>query len=198
LAVEGVTLVRRLRELDAPERSGLAASPAFGVYGSARGRRLAMHGVLTWRSLAFVLRNTEGLLEGSGFPLRALALPELAAWLGVSAELLPWHLVPSLELGCLLPAALQAQGAVRGVPQTFVVRGPGQIEALPLGAGRLPILAGRAGMRLQLSAAFALGLFAGYERDPNRVRLESRASGAARVFGAPSSVRVLAAAWSRF
>jgi hypothetical protein len=198
LAVEGVTLIRRLRELDAPERSGLRASPAFGVYGSARGRGLAMHGVATWRSLAFVLRNSEGLLAGSGFPPRAIRLSELAAWLGLSAELSPWHVVPSLEVGCLLPAALQTRGALPGVPQTFIVRGPGRIEALPLGAGRLPILAGRAGVRAQLSAGFALGLFATYERDPNRVGLEKRAGGAARVFAAPASARLLAAAWSRF
>jgi hypothetical protein len=198
LAVEGVTLVRRLRDFDVPERSGLSASPAFGIYGSARGRRLAMHLVATWRSLAFVLRNSEGLVEGSGLPARALALSEVAGWLGVSATLLPWHVVPSLELGCLLPAALQSQGALPGVLQTFVVRGPGQVEALPLGAERLPIVAGRAGVRMQLSAAFALGLFAGYERDANRVRVESRAGGAARVFATPSSARLLAAAWSRF
>lgn len=198
LAVEGVTLVRRLRDFDVPERSRLSASPAFGVYGSVRGRHLAVHLVATWRSLAFVLRNSEGLVEGSGLPALAQASSELAAWLGVSSTLLPWHLVPSLELGSLLPAALKTQGALPGVLQTFVVRGPGQIEALPLGAGRLPILAGRAGLRLQLSAAFALGLFASYERDANRVGWETRAGGAARVFAPPSSARLLAAAWSRF
>jgi hypothetical protein len=198
LAIEGVTLVRRLRDFEVPERSGLSASPALGIYGSARGRRAAVHLVATWRSLAFVLRNAEGLVEGSGLPARALARSELAAWLGVSATLLPWHLVPSLELGCLVPAVLQTQGALPGVLQTFVVRGPGQIEALPLGAERLPILAGRVGFRLQLSAAFALGLFASYEHDANRVRLASRAGGAARVFATPSSARLLAAAWSRF
>jgi hypothetical protein len=198
LAVEGVTLVRRLRDFEAPERSRLSPSPAFGLYGSARGRHLAMHLVATWRSLAFVLRNSEGLVEGSGLPARARASAELAAWLGVSATLLPWHLVPSLELGSLLPAALQTQGAVPGVPQTFVVRGPGQIEALPLGAGRLPILAGRAGLRMQLSTALALGVFASYERDVNRVRLETRAGATARVFAMPSSARLLAAAWARF
>jgi hypothetical protein len=193
LAIEGVTLVRRLRDFEVPARSGLSASPALGIYGSARGQRSALHLVATWRSLAFVLRNAEGLVQGSGRPRS-----ELATWLGVSTTLLPWRLVPSLELGCLLPAVLQTQGALPGVLQTFVVRGPGQIEALPLGAERLPILAGRAGFRLQLSAAFAFGLFATYEHDANRVRLASRTGGAARVFATPSSARLLAAAWSRF
>lgn len=198
LAVEGVTLVRRLRDFEAPERLTLSASPAAGIYGSARGRRLAVHLAATWRSLGFVLRNSSGLLESAGLPARALAQAELAAWVGASAQLVAWHLVPSLELGCLLPAALQTEGAVPGVPQTFVVRGPAQVEALPLGAARLPIVAGRVGLRLQLSSTLALGLFASYERDANRVRLQSRAGGAARTFATPDSLRLTGAAWARF
>lgn len=192
LALEGVTLVRRL--------SGVSASPAAGIYGSARSRSLAVHLAATWRSVGFVLRNSSGLLEGAALPARSLAQGELAAWLGASATFLPWHLVPSLELGCLLPAALQTEGAVAGVPQSFVVRGATQVEALPLGAASLPIVAGRAGLRLQLSAAMAIGLFGSYERDANRVRVLSRVGGggAARTFATPDSARLTVAAWARF
>ena len=198
LALEGVTLVRRLRDLEDRERSSLSASPALGIYGSARGRSLAVHLAATWRSLGFVLRNSSGLLDGAALPAQTIAQAELAAWLGGSATLLPWQLTPSLELGCLLPAALQAEGAVPGLVQTFVVRGPAQIEALPLGAARLPILVGRVGLRLQLSSAMAIGLFGSYERDANRVRWQSRAGAAVRTFATPDSVRFSAAAWSRF
>lgn len=197
LAFEGVALVRRVRDLAAPERDRLSAAPAAAIYGSVRGRVFAAHTAVTWRSLGFVLRNSEGLLPGEGSPERAVARSELAAWVGVSATL-RWHVVPSLELGCLLPAALQTASVLPGFSQTFVVRGPSQVVGLPLAADRLPVFAGRAGVRFEVTPSLELGLFGSYERDANRVRLLPSAGGAARAFATADSLRLLAAAWSRF
>jgi hypothetical protein len=67
-----------------------------------------------------------------------------------------------------------------------------------LAAERLPVFAGRAGVRFEVTPSLGLGLFGSYERDANRVRLLASAGGAARVFATADSLRLLAAAWSRF
>jgi hypothetical protein len=162
-----------------------------------RGRILAAHGALTWRSAAFVLRNTAGFFPGQALPASTLTLPELAAWAGGSVTLLPAHLVPSLEVGCSMPAAFETASSLPGLVQSFVVRDDGQITALPPGAARLPVFAARVGMRFQASSALGLGVFATYERDANRSVLEPSPS-PARVFTKADRLQATAAAWARF
>lgn len=197
LALEGATLLQRVPHVDPPGASELALAPAAALYGSLRGRISAAHGALTWRSAAFVLRHTAGFFPGQTLPASALTLPELAAWVGGSATLLPAHLVPSLEVGCSMPAAFETASSLPGVVQSFVVRDDGKITALPLGAARLPIFAGRVGVRFQASSALGLGAFVTYERDANRSTLKP-SPGPARVFAQPDRLQATAAAWARF
>lgn len=195
LALEGVALAQRARGAVASPEAPLALAPGAAVYGSWRGHALAAHGALTWRSLELVLRNTRGGLPGQGVPASAALLPELAGWFGASLTLLPAHLIPSLELGCLLPAALQSVSSLPGLTQTFVVRDGAALTPLPLGAGRLPIFASRIGLRFQASSALALGAYVTYERDANHSVARARAG---RVFADPDRLQVTGAAWARF
>jgi hypothetical protein len=194
LAVEAVALAQRAQPEDA-SAARLSVAPGAAVYGSWRGRVFSAHGALTWRSLELVLRNTPGV-SAQSTPGGVALLPELAAWLGVSATVLPAHLVPSLELGCLLPAAVESVSGLPGWTQTFVVRDSGVLAALPLGAQRLPIVATRLGLRFQASSALGLGVFATYERDANRSTVQSAPT--ARVFAKPDRVEVTGTAWARF
>jgi hypothetical protein len=195
LALEGVALAQRARGSAGSPAAPLALAPGAALYGSWRGRALAAHGALTWRSLELVLRNARGGGPGQGVPASAALLPELAAWFGASVTVLPARLVPSLELGCLLPAALESVSSLPGLTQTFVVRDAGGLAPLPLGAGRLPIFASRVGLRFQASSALGLAAFVTYERDANRSVVHSRAI---RVFAKPDRVHVTSAAWARF
>lgn len=197
LALEAVTLVQRLRRFEAPSTTELRQAPAAALYGSARGRRLAAHAALTWRSLPFVLRNDARLARGETLPQRALEHAELTAWLGASVAL-PGHLVPSAEVALRLPAALQTPSALPGLPQTLVVGGPSGLEALPTGAGRLPVVSGRLGARFQASTSVTLALFGEYQRNPNRVAFGTLGSSESRVFAAPDSLALLLAAQARF
>lgn len=195
LAVEAVALAQRAQP-ESASKARLSVAPGAAAYGSWRGRVFSAHGALTWRSLELVLRNTPGRVPVQSAPGGVALLPELAAWLGFSATLLPAHLVPSLELGCLLPAAIASVSSLPGWTQTFVVRDGGVLEALPLGAERLPIVATRLGVRFQASSALGLGAFATYERDANRSTLQSAPT--ARVFAKPDRVELTGTAWARF
>jgi hypothetical protein len=198
LALEAVTLVARQQRFEAPTARTLTAAPAAALYGSVRGRAWAGHAVLSWRSLAFVLRNDPRSAPGQSLPLRAAALPELTAWLGGSLTLLRLGVVPSLELGVRLPAALETPSALLGFTQTLVVGGPAGFEALPLGAGRLPVLTTRAGVRFQASAAVALSLFGEYQRNPNRTSFGTSTSGVTRSFASPDALTAFGAARASF
>jgi hypothetical protein len=197
LALEGVALASRLRRFEAPSATSLSLAPAAALYGSLRGAVLAGQAALSWRSLPFVQRYQAGLLRGETVPITARAQSELAIWAGLSAET-SYHLAPSLELGLLLPAALETPSALPGYTQTFVVRETGEVSALPVGSRRLPIAAGRAGLRFQVSATVSLCGFVDYEREPNRVRLVSTASGAQRSFEPPDRFGGGAALQARF
>jgi len=198
LALEGVTLVQRLRRFEQPDAASLAPAPAAALYGSARGRVLAFHAALSWRSLAFVLRNDVRLARGETLPSSARALPELSAWLGASAALAVPQLIPSFELAVRLPAALETPGALVGFRQTLLAAGPAGLEALPIGAGRLPVLSARLGTRFRASASFDLSLFGDYERNPNRVKFAESLSGVTRAFARPDRLALFAAAQARF
>ena len=198
LALEGVTLVQRLRRFEQPRAVSLAPAPAAALYGSARGRLGAVHAALSWRSLAFVLRNDSRLARGETLPPSSRARSELTAWLGASATLRALPLIPSFELAVRLPAALETPSALLGSRQTLLAAGPAGLEALPIGAGRLPVVSGRLGARLQVSASVALALFGEYQRNPNRVTFALARSGVTRAFARPDSLSLFAVAQARF
>ena len=198
LALEGVTLVQRLRRFENPSTAALTAAPAGALYGSIRGRRLAAHAAITWRSLAFVLRNDARLAGGENLPTSSVAQAEVAAWLGGSITWIAIRLVPSVELGMRLPAALQTPSALAGYGQTLVAGGAAGFEALPVGAGRLPVGVGRLGLRFQASPVLSVALFSEYQRDPNRVTFAASPRGVIRAFAKPDSLTMVAAAQARF
>lgn len=198
LALEGVTLVQRLRRFEEPRAAALEPAPAAALYGSARGDRLAAHAALTWRSLAFVQKNDVRIASGETLPPDALEHAELAAWLGASVALLPQYLVPSLELGLRLPAALETPSVLPGYTQTLIAAGPAGLEALPPGAGRLPLVAARLGARFQASTSVAFSLFGEYQRNPNRVAFASSPSGVTRSFASPERLAFVGGAQARF
>ena len=198
VALEGVTLVQRLRRFEDPGAAALTPAPAAALYGSGRGRYWATHVALTWRSLGFVQRNDVRLATGETLPARSAARAELAAWLGGSVTLRALSLVPSLELGVRLPAALETPSVLPGFGQTLIAQGPAGLEALPIGAGRLPVATARLGARFQASTSVALSVFAEYQRNPNRVLFSSSTSGVTRVFGSPERLTATVAAHARF
>lgn len=198
LALEGVMLVSRQRRVERPSAETLSAAPAGALYGSLRGRVAQVHGVLSWRSLAFVVHSDPRRPAEETLPSTGQQQPELGAWLGASLVSLPLRLVPSVETGARLPAALRAPGWLPGSSQTFVVGGAAGWSPLPLGAGRLPFFALRAALRWQASTALALSGAAEYQRDPNRARLELTPEGVMRRFDLPDSFSMLGAAQARF
>lgn len=198
VALEGVTLVQRLRRFERPDAVSLAPAPAAALYGSARGRTVAVHAALSWRSLAFVLRNDPQLARGEALPPSASARSEITAWLGASTALPALYLVPSFELAVRLPAALETPSALSGYRQTLLAAGPAGLEALPIGAGRLPVVSGRLGARFRASARVDLSLFGEYQRNPNRVTFAQSLSGVTRTFARPDSLSFFAAAQARF
>jgi hypothetical protein len=198
LALEGVTLVERLQRFESPGATALEPAPAAALYGSARGQSLAAHAAVTWRSLAFVVRNDARLARGETLPPSAVEHAELTAWLGGSVSVRPLYLVPSVELGLRLPAAVETPSVLAGFGQTLVAAGPAGLEALPIGAGRLPVVSARLGARFQASSAVALALFADFERNPNRVAFVASTQGVTRGFARPERLELVAAAQARF
>lgn len=201
LALEGVTLLSRQRRYEDPSFSTATLAPAAALYGSLRTSRWAGHFLFSWRSLPFLLKNDPRVLPEQALPAAAPSQPELGAWLGASADLLGRRLVPSLELGARLPAALvSASGAsgASGASQTFLVGGPAGFEALPNGAVRAPVLAARASLRFQASAGLSLVLATEYEHDPNRSAWVTSPAGVIRRPTPGHSLSQLVAAQARF
>jgi hypothetical protein len=182
VAFEGVLLAVRQGRLERPGNWVLSPAPAAAVYGSLRGTRVAMHALLSWRSLAFVLRNDERVSGGEALPIDAAQLPELAGWLGTSFALGVGVPVPGVELGLELPAALQTLSSTSGHVQTHVVGGPAGLETLPAGGSRSPRFAGRIALRWGTSSSLSLLLAVDHRRDLGR--LPSRPASLGWVTGA--------------
>lgn len=198
LALEGVALVQRRRRFERPSAVSLTPAPAAALYGSARGRTVAAHAALSWRSLGFVLRNDPRLARDETLPASAGERSELTAWLGTSVTVPALYVVPSIELAVRLPAAVETPSLLSGFRQTLLAVGPAGLEALPIGAGRLPVVSARLGARFQASERVALALFGEYQRNPNRVKLTDSISGGTRAFARPDNLSCFAAAQARF
>lgn len=198
LALEGVTLVQRQRRFERPRASALVAAPAVALYGSVRGGDWAAHAVVGWRSLGFVLRNDPRLAGDETLPASSATEAELTAWLGGSLSALPLHLVPSVEAGARLPAALRSPSPFPGFAQTAIAGGAAGFEELPVGSGRLPVVAARLGLRFQASPTLALSFFSEYQRNPNRTTFAASPRGVIRAFAKPDSLALVGAAQARF
>lgn len=197
VAIEVVTLVSRLRRFDDARAQVLSAAPAAGLSASLRGRALALHVALTWRSVPFVVKDDARVAADRALPPDAAQQPEIAAWLGGSFTT-TFGLVSALELGLELPAALQTPSAIRGYSQSFVAGGVAGFEPLPPGSARLPIVAARVSARLPLSASVALAAWADYLRDPNLTELRASGLGLGRSFAAPDRLQLSVALQTRF
>ncbi|HYP87134.1 MAG TPA: hypothetical protein VEQ59_03260, partial [Polyangiaceae bacterium] len=190
LALEGTALLIRAQQRE--------LAPAAALYGSARGRVFAGHAVLSWRSLAFVLRNDARFSSQDVASPGTAQQAELAAWLGGSLTLPPLHLVPSLEVGARLPASLRTASALPGVTQSWVAVGAAGLEPLPLAASRLPSIAARLALRWQLSTALGTSFAFDYERNPNRARLATFGATTLRVFDVPDTLVALGSVQARW
>jgi hypothetical protein len=197
VALELVTLVSRLPRFDDARARVLSAAPAAGLSASLRGRALALHAALTWRSLPFVVKDDARVAADRALPPDAVQQAELAAWLGASFAT-TFGLVSALELGLELPAALQTPSAIPGYSQSFVVGGIAGFEPLPPGSARLPIVAARASARLPLSASVALAAWLDYQRDPNLTELRASGVSLARSFAAADRLQLTVALQARF
>jgi hypothetical protein len=102
-----------------------------------------------------------------------------------------------MELAVRLPAALRTPSTLAGYQQTLVVGGVAGLEALPVGAERLPVVSGRLGLRFQASPSLMLAVFGEYERNPNHVTFSASTAGATRRFAAPDSLAVFSAVRAR-
>src|SRR6185369_10292366 len=164
VALEGVALVLRQRRFEDAGAQQLTWAPAAALSASFRSRAAALHAAITWRSLAFVVRDDTRVFADQTLPPSAVELSELGAWLGGSWTT-PFGLVPALELGLELPAVLRTISQLQGYDQTFVAGGSTGFEPLPLGSGRLPVLAARLSLRLPLSGSVTVSGWVDYVRD---------------------------------
>lgn len=180
LALEAVTVVTKQRRYEDPSLPVTTVAPAAALYGSLRSTRWAFHGLLSLRSVPFLLKNDPRVLPEQALPATASSLPELGAWLGASVDVLSERLVPSIELGARLPAALVSVAGDGGAAQTFIVGGPAGFESLPPGFARRPALAARAALRAQASPRVSFALLAEYQRDPNRSSFSESPTGVTR------------------
>jgi hypothetical protein len=188
LAVEAAHLVQRLWDFDHPGVTALAGCRALAVVGEARSAGLDVRALVSLRNPEFVLRNGPGAFPGQTLPRDAERGDEIGAALGISFAL--GRVVrPSLAAGVLRPAfvavhATDASGQASGA--TLVLRGPSDVEALPAGAGPVPVFELRPGLGLRLSRLLEAMLWAQYQNDGNRTRLVPADGGAlARGFRAP-------------
>lgn len=197
VALEGVALVLRQRRFEDAQATQLTWAPAAALSASFRGQRWALHAAFAWRSLAFVVRDDTRVAADQTLPLGAAALSELSAWLGGSVTA-PFALVAALELGLELPAALRSPSQLPGYDQTFVAGGSAGLEPLPLGSGRLPVVAARSSLRLPLSRSVEASGWVDYVRDANASRVAVSTSGVTRSFASPDSLRVGSSLQARF
>lgn len=187
-AVEGAHLVERRWDFDRPGRSALAPARGAAAVLEARAGRLDVRALVSLREPSFVLRSGPGVFPSETIPRAAAERSELGVAAGVGLEV--HHAVRAwLAAGVLWPAALttgavDARGRVTGA--MLVVRGPGDVEALPPGAGAVPVLAIRPTCALSLSRLLEGVVWAQYRRDFDRTRLVAVNGGAlARGFQSP-------------
>ncbi|MDF3068098.1 MAG: hypothetical protein K0R38_3699 [Polyangiaceae bacterium] len=198
LALEAVTLVTRQRRYEDPSLATSTLAPAAAFYGSLRERRWAGHFLLSWRSLPFLLKNDPRVLPEQALPASTPSQPELGAWVGGSFDALEGRLVPSVEVGARLPAALLSFSSEGGVRQIFIVGGPAGFDALAPGASRAPVVAARLSVRLQVSVGVALVVSSEYQHDPNRSAFVASPAGVMRRPAPLHSSSQLFAAQARF
>ena len=179
LGVEAAHLVQRLWDADTPGVSVLAPARALALLGELSSRALDLRAAFVVRDASFVMRNGLGVLPAQTISRDAAERPELAALASLGLVALP-RVVPSLSVGVLWPAAVTF-GAVDSLGQpvgaTLVVRGPGDVEALPPEETPVPVFDVRPGLELRLSPLLEVVAWLGYRRDFNRTRFVATPQG---------------------
>lgn len=187
-SLEGAHLLERLWDFERAGASTLAPARALAAAGELRTGAFDVRAVAVLRDPNFVMRDGPGVFPGRALPHAAQTRSELGAALGVSL-VLGRVVRPSLSAGVLSPAAVML-GAVDRAGQatgaTFVVRGPGDVEALPPGETPVPVVELRPGLALAFSRLLEGMAWLDYRRDFNRTRLVAAPDGAlARGFRRP-------------
>jgi len=179
LGLEAAHLVQRLASGDHPGESVLAPARAAAATAELRTGALDLRAAFIVRDPSFVMRNAPGVFPAQTLPHDAAEQPELGI-LTSAGLLFSAGVAPSLSAGVLWPAAVTLQAVDRQgqlLGGTLVVRGPGDVEALPPGEPPVPVLDLRPALELRLSRLLEVVGWLDYRRDFNRTRLVSTAEG---------------------
>ncbi|HEX5101367.1 MAG TPA: hypothetical protein VFV94_17770 [Polyangiaceae bacterium] len=179
LGLEAAHLVQRLWSSDHPGESVLEPARAAAASAELRTGVLDLRAALIAREPSFVMRNAPGVLLAQSVPHDAAQAPELGI-LASAGLLLPAGFSPSLSAGVLWPASVTLQAVDRQgqvVGGTLIVRGPGEVEALPPGEAPVPVLDLRPALELRLSRLLEVVGWLDYRRDFNRTHLISTPEG---------------------
>jgi len=179
IGIEATHLVQRLESGDHPGESVLAPARAAAATAELRAGVLDLRGAFIVRDPSFVMRNAPGVFPAQAVPRDAAEQPELGVL--ASAGLVFFAgLSPSLSAGVLWPGAIMLQAIDRQgqlVGGTLIVRGPGDVEALPPGEPPVPLFDLRPALELRLSRLLEVVGWLDYRRDFNRTRLVSTPEG---------------------
>lgn len=179
LGLEAAHLVQRLWSADEPGASVLAPARALAALGELDTGVLDLRLAFLVRDPAFVMRNAPGVLLARSIPRDSAERPELAL-LSSAGITIASVFKPSLSGGVLWPAVLTTRAVDRAgqpVGATLVVRGPGDVEALPPAEAPVPVLDFRPALELRLSRLLEVVAWLDYRRDFNRTRWVSTPEG---------------------
>jgi hypothetical protein len=179
VGLETAHLVQRLQAADHPGESVLAPARALAATAELRAGVLDLRAAFIVRDPSFVMRNAPGVFPAQSVPRAAAQEPELGI-LTSAGLLFPGGISPSLSAGVLWPGAVMLEAVDRegqSVGGTLIVRGPGDVEALPPGEPPVPVLDLRPALELRLSRLLEAVGWLDYRRDFNRTRLVSTPEG---------------------
>jgi hypothetical protein len=197
LGVELSALVQRLDDFDRPGQTTLSPARALALSGGARLGRFETSAAFIVRDAEFVMRNAPGVFPNQSVPHAAQRDAERTLLLTngiVFSELVR----VDVALGLRFPAALMTGALDRfGQPTgaTLVLRAPGDIALLPVGAVPVPVFDLRPSVEVRFSRLLSAVLWVQYRRDYNRARLAFGTAGATvRGFADPNRLGYGAAA----
>jgi hypothetical protein len=179
LGLEAAHLVQRLWDADRSGASVLAPARAAALLAELSSAGLDLRFACVVRDPSFVMRHGLGVLPAQSISHAAAERPEVAALASVGF-FLGKRATPTLSVGVLWPAAVTTRAVDRdGQPigATLLVRGPGDVEALPPAEAPVPVLDLRPGLELRLSSLLELVAWLGYRRDFNRTRFVATPEG---------------------
>jgi len=179
VGVEAAHLVQRLWNADSSGASVLAPARAAALLAELSSAALDLRLACVLREPSFVMRNGLGVLPAQSISHAAAERPELAILASVGL-LMSGRVTPSLSVGVVWPAAVTTRAVDRAgqpVGATLLVRGPGDVEALPPAEAPVQVLDLRPGLEVRLSPLLGLVAWLGYRRDFNRTRFVASPDG---------------------